>query len=99
MPQGAGDEIAAEVKAYNEAQKPLVPQPPQDMPAHKIALWFFIILAFGCLGAEVALAFSISDPYSPAQQDAVSLLDWGFKMGLGAIAGVLTGKAAALDEA
>lgn len=69
------------------------------MPAHKIALWFFIALTVVSLGVILTLAFLTDGAYSEAQKDAVGLLDWGVKMGLGAIAGVVTGKASSLADA
>jgi len=65
-----------------------------SIPLHKIALLFFFVLTIGCLIANVALAFYHDSTFTDAQQNAMGLLDWGYKTGIGAIIGVLTGKAA-----
>lgn len=97
IPLDAGGDLAAEATTSRvELSPPL--QTSRGMPAHKIALWFFIVLTVGCLTADVALAFVTDGNYTTAQKQAVGLLDWGFKTGIGAIVGVLTGKASSLPK-
>jgi len=94
IPLDASDDLAAEVAA----EQPQPPRSSHGMPAHKIALWFFIVLTVACLTANVALAFVTDGNYTAVEKEAIGLLDWGFKMGIGAIAGVLTGKASSLPD-
>lgn len=95
-PHGAGDDIAQEIMGQKQIDISPGPPPKPAMPLHKIALWFFIVLTFGCLAADVALAFVTDEPYTGVQIKAFKLLDWGFTTGVGTIAGVLTGKASGL---
>jgi len=94
---GAGDDLIPVPEEAADAPPPAPPKP--GMPMHKVALWAFIVLAFGCLIADVALAFTTNEPYTGAQNNAFKTLDWGIKTGFGAIAGVLTGKASDLPNA
>lgn len=93
---GSADEAAPEeeapLKAAVSGEVISVP-----LSTFKMILWFFFVLTAGCLIANVALAFSVNGPYSDAQTNAAGLLDWGFKTGLGAVVGVISGKAASLS--
>lgn len=94
----AGQRRLAEVANYADQGPSKPPEPPKPgMPAHKIALLFFIVLTVGCLVANAALAFGTTEPYSSVQDKVFEALDWGFKTGVGAIIGVLTGKASNLN--
>ena len=95
-PLVAGDDIAAE--AMEMRRGPAPEQPKSGMPMHKIALLALIVLTFGCLVANAALAFGTTEPYSSVQDKIFEALDWGFKFGAGAIVGVLTGKASDLPN-
>lgn len=99
IPLDAGNDLAGEVAAAGSTEQPQPPRSSHGMPAHKIALWFFIVLTVGCLTADVALAFITDGNYTAVEKEAIGLLDWGFKVGIGAIAGVLTGKASSLPDA
>jgi len=66
-----------------------------DASAGLFRLVFAVTVALStlCLSLNVVLALAVSDP--PAQvQDVLSTLSTGWKMGFGAIVGLLGGKAA-----
>lgn len=83
----------------NFASDELRKLPMEPMQAHKIALWVVIVIVFLCLGSQMAMAYAIGGEITELQKHLLSNLDWGYKAGLGAILGIIGGKAAADSDA
>jgi hypothetical protein len=66
-------------------------------PLFKLLLWFTLGICFASLVAVVALAFLAPDPMSKAQERALELSSYAFTTTLGAIVGLVGGRAAHPD--
>ena len=67
-------------------------------PLFKILLWIIDAVLFASLLGMGILAFFASDPQTDFQRQFAAMCDTGFKMTLGAIVGLLGGRAARPDR-
>ncbi len=66
-------------------------------PLFKLLLWFTLGICLASLVAVIALAFLAKDPMSKAQERALELSSYAFTTTLGAIVGLVGGRAAHPD--
>jgi hypothetical protein len=66
-------------------------------PLFKLLLWFTLGICVASLVAVVTLAFLAKDPMSKAQERALELSSYAFTTTLGAIVGLVGGRAAHPD--
>ena len=61
-------------------------------PTFKLVIWAVIILTAGSGLGAIAIAFAPGDPLTPNQQAIFEMLNTAWKMGFGAIVGLIGGK-------
>ena len=65
-------------------------------PTFNQVAWLVGIIMAVCIGIIVAASFFPTQASSPAGKDALSLCDFGFKSGLGALVGLIGGRSGRL---
>ena len=61
-------------------------------PLFKVSLLVLVVVTFGSLIVLVALSILLGDP-TPSQQNGIKTVDWSFRLGFGALLGLVGGKA------
>lgn len=67
-------------------------------PLFKVLLWIIVGVLFACLTGMGLLAFFAPHEQTDFQRQFASMCDTGFKMTLGAVVGLLGGRAARPDR-